>query len=276
MSGSDKFNVNGGTGEVRNPATHYRAVAEAATDAIITINAESIILLVNPAAEEIFGYSNEELVGRPLTMLMPKYLRLLHRAGMDRYLKTGERHLHWNAVELFGLHRSGHEIPLEISFLEFNKDGQRFFTGIIRDVTERNARKQNLKDSPELLSAIIHQTTVGVSVVDMDGYFTFTNERYCEIIGRTRDELLKISMNDVIHADDLPASLALFKRARDFGESFEIEKRLLRQDGTYVWVHNCESVLNDSSLTARGVVAMSVDITERRNLELLTSFHTFE
>ena len=267
MPGSDKLNDNGKTGTgVRNTASHYRAVAEAATDAIITINSESIILLANPAAEEIFGYSNEEMVGRPLTMLMPKYLRLNHRAGMDRYLKTGKRHLHWNAVQLFGLHRSGHEIPLEISFLEFHKDGQRFFSGIIRDVAQRSERRQNLEDNPELLSAIIHQTTVGVSVVDMEGYFTFTNERYCEIVGRTREELLKISMNDVIHADDLAESLALFKRARDFGESFEIEKRLLRRDGSCIWVHNCESVLNESGGMGRGVVAVSVDITERRTL----------
>jgi PAS domain S-box-containing protein len=267
MAGSDKLNVNKGTETgMRNTANHYRAVAEAATDAIITINSQSIILLANPAAEEIFGYSNEEMVGRPLTMLMPEYLRLHHRAGMDRYLKTGKRHLQWNAVQLFGLHRSGHEIPLEISFLEFSKDGQRFFSGIIRDITQRNERSQNLSDNPELLSAIIHQTTVGVSVVDMEGYFTFTNERYCEIVGRTREELLKISMSDVIHADDLPESLALFKRAREFGESFEIEKRLLRRDGSCVWVHNCESVLNDSAGTARGVVAMSVDISEQRTL----------
>jgi len=267
MPGSDKLNVNGGTGMgVRNTATHYRAIAEAATDAIITINSDSTILLANPAAEEIFGYSNEEMVGRPLTMLMPKYLRLHHRAGMDRYLKTGKRNLQWNAVQLFGLHRSGHEIPLEISFLEFNKDGQHFFSGIIRDVTERNEKNQNLNDNPELLSAIIHQTTVGVSVVDMEGYFTFTNERYCELVGRTPEELLKISMNDVIHADDLPESLALFKRARDFGESFEIEKRLLRRDGSCIWVHNCESVLSDSAGMGQGVVAMSVDITERRML----------
>jgi PAS domain S-box-containing protein len=267
MPGSDKLNVNEGTGMgVRNTGTHYRAIAEAATDAIITINSDSIILLANPAAEEIFGYSNEEMVGRPLTMLMPKYLRLHHRAGMDRYLKTGKRHLQWNGIQLFGLHRSGHEIPLEISFLEFNKDGQHFFSGIIRDVTERNEKNQNLNDNPELLSAIIHQTTVGVSVVDMEGYFTFTNERYCELVGRTPEELLKISMNDVIHADDLPESLALFKRARDFGESFEIEKRLLRRDGSCIWVHNCESVLSDSAGMGQGVVAMSVDITERRML----------
>ena len=109
---------------------HYRAVAEAATDAIITIDSDSTILVVNPAAERIFGYSVEEMIGQPLTMLMPEYLRHLHKGGITRYLETGRKHIGWAAVQLPGLHQSGTEIPLEISFAEFTKDGRRFFTGI--------------------------------------------------------------------------------------------------------------------------------------------------
>ena len=66
---------------------HYRAVAEAATDAIITIDSDSTILVVNPATERICGYSVEEMIGQPLTMLMPEYLRHLHKAGITRYLE---------------------------------------------------------------------------------------------------------------------------------------------------------------------------------------------
>jgi PAS domain S-box-containing protein len=112
-------------------------VAEAATDGIITVDSESTILFVNPAAEKIFGYSNEEMLGRALTMLMPEYLRHLHRAGISRYLETGRKHLEWAAVELPGLNKNGAELPLEISFGEFIKGSQRFFTGIVRDITKR-------------------------------------------------------------------------------------------------------------------------------------------
>lgn len=116
---------------------HYRAVAEAATDAIITIDSNSTILIVNPATERIFGYSTEEMIGQPLTMLMPEYLRHLHKAGIARYLETGRKHIGWSAVQLPGLHKTGNEIPLEISFAEFTRDGRRFFTGIARDISER-------------------------------------------------------------------------------------------------------------------------------------------
>ena len=122
---------------LRQTEEHYRAVAEAATDAIITIDSDSAILIVNPATERIFGYSTEELIGQPLTMLMPEYLRHLHKAGTTRYLDTGQKHIQWSAAQLAGLHKSGSEIPLEISFAEFTRDGRHFFTGIARDISQR-------------------------------------------------------------------------------------------------------------------------------------------
>ena len=250
---------------VPDSAEHYRAVADAAAEAIITINTESTILLANPAAETIFGYSPEELVGRQLTMLMPKYMRLHHRAGVSRYLQTRERHLEWNAVQLSGLHKNGEEIPLEISFLEFVKDGHRFFTGIIRNISERAKLRRDLDDDPDLMSALIHQATVGVSVLNLDGHFTFANERLCQILGRTRDELLKTSIADITHADDLVSSMATFQRAKDLGVNCEIEQRFKLPDGNVVWVHNCESVLVDEAGKARGVMAVTLDVSDRRN-----------
>src|SRR6266851_5500964 len=122
---------------LRESEEHYRAVAEAITDAIITIASDSTILIVNPATERIFGYAPEEMIGQPLTMLMPEYLRHLHQAGITRYLETGRKHIQWSAVQLPGLHKTGNEIPLEISFAEFTRDGGRFFTGIARDISER-------------------------------------------------------------------------------------------------------------------------------------------
>lgn len=244
---------------------HYRAVAEAAADAIITINSQSTILVVNPATERIFGYSMDEMLGRQLTMLMPEYYRHLHRRGIGNYLMTGKRHVEWGAVQVPGLHRSGREIPLNISFLEFVRNGQRFFTGIVREISEYKALSEGKRDNDELYSAIINQTSVGISVVDMDGHFTFANERFCRIVRRSSAELLKMSPSDITHADDLSASLSKFARARDFGESFEIEKRYIRPNGEYVWVYNYESVLTDPVGERHEVMAITLDITDRKS-----------
>lgn len=122
-----------------------RVIVETASDAIITINEQSTILFVNRATSNIFGYAAEELIGSELTMLMPEYLRHLHRAGLTNYLATGQKHISWEAVELPGLHKSGKELTLELSFGEFQKDGYRFFTGIARDITRRKQDERRLR-----------------------------------------------------------------------------------------------------------------------------------
>jgi PAS domain S-box-containing protein len=105
---------------------HYRIVTDAASDAIISIDEESMILFANRATEKIFGYTLAELSGNSIMMLMPDYLRHVHRAGIARYIETGKRHLPWDAIEVPGLRKNGKEIPLEISFGEFVKDGKHF------------------------------------------------------------------------------------------------------------------------------------------------------
>jgi PAS domain S-box-containing protein len=155
MSGAE-MSIESQRAEAVSPESeeHYRAVAQAATDAIITIDSDSTILTVNPATERIFGYSPGEIIGQPLTMLMPEYLRHLHKAGITRYMETGRKHIGWSAAQLPGLHKTGNEIPLEISFAEFTRDGRRFFTGIARDITER----KRLQDKQARLArhAVLH------------------------------------------------------------------------------------------------------------------------
>jgi len=142
-------------------AESSRVIAETASDAIITINEESTILFVNRATSNIFGYTPEELIGSKLTMLMPEYLRHLHSTGLRSYIDTGQKHISWEAVELPGLHKSGKEIHLELSFGEFQKDGYRFFTGIARDIGRRKRDEQRLR--------LQHSTTeilAGASTLD--------------------------------------------------------------------------------------------------------------
>jgi PAS domain S-box-containing protein len=124
--------------EARNESEErFRTLTETASDAIITIGEDSRIIYINRAGQNIFGYTIEEMMGADLTMLMPEYLRHLHHAGLQRYVDTGHKHISWDGVELPGLHKDGQEIPVEISFSEFTRDGKRYFTGIVRDITER-------------------------------------------------------------------------------------------------------------------------------------------
>jgi PAS domain S-box-containing protein len=134
---------------LRESENRFRTLAETASDAIITIDDASRIVLVNQAAERVFGYSREELVGAELTMLMPASLRDRHLAGFARYRATGQRTIAWEAIAVQGLRKDGGEIPLEISFGEFTRENRRFFTGIARDVTERKRAEEALRLSRE-------------------------------------------------------------------------------------------------------------------------------
>ncbi|MEA2722451.1 MAG: two-component system, cell cycle sensor histidine kinase and response regulator CckA [Gemmatimonadales bacterium] len=139
----------------------YRVIADAASDAIITIDTKSQILVVNLAVERIFGYRPEELTGQPLAILMPEYLRHVHKAGFGRYLETGNRHLNWTAIELPGLHRNGHEVPLEVSFGESRGPVGHTFTAILRDISDRKAAEAALRRSEQQLLQAQKMEAVG-------------------------------------------------------------------------------------------------------------------
>jgi PAS domain S-box-containing protein len=141
----------------RHSEEQFRNVVETATDAVVTIDETGNILYLNPAMTRIFGYSASELIGHSLTILMPEYLRELHRAGFQSYLKTGQRHLNWQGVELTALRKSGEEFPVEISFGEVTNDSRHVFTGFIRDIAER-------KEAEELRKARARQSAIRADI----------------------------------------------------------------------------------------------------------------
>lgn len=134
----------------------FRSLAENAADAIITINARDAIVFANPAAERLFGYSAGELADMRFTELMPERHRHMHREGVHRYENTGRRRMAWSGIEFPGLHRDGREIPLEVTLGEYERDGRHYFTGIMRDITERRraeAAQRLLLEAGAVLSA---------------------------------------------------------------------------------------------------------------------------
>ncbi len=115
----------------------YLSVIETTPDMVVIMDQNGLILAVNPAVERILGHPNEALIGQPLTRIMPERFRAQHTAGLRRYLDTGNRHLDWTSIQLPALDREGCEIPVDISFGEFEEDGRRYFTGIMRDARAR-------------------------------------------------------------------------------------------------------------------------------------------
>src|SRR6202007_309215 len=98
-----------------------------------TMDEKGAIRFANPATMRIFGYDPTELIGKPLTVLMPEWMRKLHDAGFRRYQATGQRHWNWQGTEVTAVRKNGEEFPVEVSFGELAREGHKVFTGFIRD-----------------------------------------------------------------------------------------------------------------------------------------------
>lgn len=130
----------------------YRVLVETANDAVLSTDETGTILFANSATSRIFGYDSTELIGKPLTMLMPEYIRQIHETGFRRYLETGVRHMNWQGTELIGLHKNGREFPVEISIGELAQSGRRMFTDFIRDISERKQAEEMRTTAFEFLT----------------------------------------------------------------------------------------------------------------------------
>ncbi len=153
---------------LRSSEEKYRVIVEAANDVVISMDETGTILHANPATRRIFGYDPVELVGKPMTTLMPEMMRKLHENGFKRYLATGKRHLNWQGVEVTAQRRDGQEFPVEVSFGELVNDGHKVFTGYIRDISERKqaedrlrASERNLQVTRAELARVSRLTTMG-------------------------------------------------------------------------------------------------------------------
>lgn len=152
--------------ELETTKTRFRALTENTNLVVIVIDANSKVHYVNDAVQDIFGYAPDELIGKSLLTIMPERRHEEHLHAVQRYLETGEKRLDWEWIELPGLHRNGTEVPLGIIFGETSIDGEPRFTAVIRDITDRKRRRQELeltKDELERSNEQLEQFASGVS-----------------------------------------------------------------------------------------------------------------
>ncbi|MDI3282327.1 PAS domain S-box protein [Polyangium sp. 15x6] len=123
----------------RDAAARLRAIVDTAVDGIITIDERGTIETMNPAAERMFGYGADELIGQNIKTVMPEPYRTEHDTYLANYLRTGVRKIIGIGRKVRGRRKEGTEFPLELAVSEFFVGERRFFAGVIRDITEREA-----------------------------------------------------------------------------------------------------------------------------------------
>ena len=129
----------------------FRSITETANDAVISADQQGLIISWNNAARKIFGYNEGEVIGQPLTIIIPEKFREAHQQGMARVIPGGKKKVIGKTVELLGLRKNGTEFPIELSLSTWESGSRHFFCGIIRDITERKVAEMALKKSEQKL-----------------------------------------------------------------------------------------------------------------------------
>jgi PAS domain S-box-containing protein len=175
----------------------FTALTQNASFAVITIDEGSTIHYVNDAIEDVLGYEPHQLRGDSLLKLVPDRFQEDHLEALERYVEERTPNLDWSWTELPGVHADGHEVPLGISFNVMQRDGGLLFTGIIRDISEKQERERELERYETLLETV----TDGVYALDTAGRYTYVNEWITERTGYDREELLGEAPTMLIQAD---------------------------------------------------------------------------
>jgi PAS domain S-box-containing protein len=212
------------------------AIIGSTSDAVITADANGRVITWNPAAERIFGYTRDEVIGGPLTILMPEQYRDLHDRGIQRVVDTGETRVIGESVLLTGLHKNGQEFPIELSLATWITDGARFFSGIIRDVSAREAAREELARSEEQMRAIMASANDAIICADETGHVILWNPAAESLFGYVEAEMKGKLMNEIIpERFRIPHEKGL-ERVRTGGPHHVIggtaELAALRRDGT--------------------------------------------
>jgi two-component system cell cycle sensor histidine kinase/response regulator CckA len=247
----------------------YRAVTESAAAAIITADSAGNIAGWNHAAERIFGYTAADIIGQPLTRLIPQY-RELHLAGMNRIQSRGEPPVLGNTIEMEGLRKDQSEFSLELSVARWETSEGCFITGIIRDISERTRVQQRLRDSERLLKESQSIAGLGSYVTDLrtgrwissavlddifgiDDQFERSVEGWASIVHPAWQERMHHYLADEV----------LGRHQR-----FDMEYLIIRKrDGTARWVHGLGELELDANGHPLRMIGTISDITERKCAE---------
>ncbi|PTB22003.1 hypothetical protein C9I57_05150 [Trinickia symbiotica] len=254
---------------LRDSQQMLQSIVDNALDAVITMNREGAIIGWNPQASAIFGWSRDDVLGRPLNeTIIPPRLREAHARGLQRYLITGEAAVLHKRLEMSAMRRNGDEFPIELSITPIGTGERQYFSGFLRDITGRKATERALREGEKRFRATFEQAAVGIAHVGPDGRWLRVNQKLCDIVGYTREELLTMTFQDITHPDDLDADLAQLHQMLDGQiDTYTMEKRYFRKDGSEVWIALTVALVRDDANRPDYFISVVADITERKRAE---------
>lgn len=245
----------------------FRQVVHTAPDGIVLADGEGKVVSWNSAAQRLFGYTEAEILGQPLTTIMPTRYREDHLRGLEFVKAAGGSIQTGRTIELYGLKKDGSEFPIELSISTWKSGGQMLSCGIIRDITHRKEAEAKLLNQQIEQQVLLDLIPAMVWYKDTQNRILRANRRAAESINKTVRELEGKSTYDLYpeeaekyHQDDL-AVIASGKAKLGIVELYETSP------GDKHWVQTDKVPYRDAQGNVVGVLVFAQDITERLQAE---------
>ena len=246
---------------LRKSEERYRNTVEQAVEGIFLVDSESLrVLMSNAAFRRLLGYDEEELS----RMKLPDFVahdRESIDAGVRRTLEEGI----YSIGERCYRRKDGALVNVEVSASAVSYAGRTALCCVAHDVTGRRRREEALRESEEQFRAAFEQAAVGMAHVSLLSRWLKVNDRLCEILGYTEEELLQLGFQEIVHPEDLDADYEQFTSTlSDKLWTYSAEKRYIRKDGREIWVNQTLSVVREPSGLPGYFVCVVEDITDRK------------
>ena len=255
--------------ETKRREQRLAGIIATAIEAIIAIDERHEITLANPAAEQMFGYSEAELLGKPISLLIPERFRDAHDAHVRHFARTKVSKRGMGRFgQIIGLRADGREIPVDASISQLERAQERLLTVILRDATQRIEAERALRQSHELLDRIFATTHFCMVYLDRDFNFVRVNQAYADACGHPPGFFAGRNHFELYPGEEIEA---IFREVAASGQPFTTYAKPFQfpdhpEWGVSYWDWTLHPLRN-AEATVDGLLFMLLDVTERKRAE---------